>query len=78
MAAARKEIRHIGWSLSGQQDNCTESERTDRPRYEVTARDIESVRAHKLYDLELVTARLTPPCVTAFEQLRDTRERSED
>jgi len=65
-----------------------EASRTDRSHYEVTDRDIEWVHAHKLYDLELDMARLTleeaayrvlqlvasPPSVTAFERLRDSRQ----
>jgi chloramphenicol 3-O phosphotransferase len=66
-----------------------ERERTDRIQpYEVTARDLERVHAHGIYDLELDTAHLTqeeaiqrvlalvasPPSPTAFQQMMTRQE----
>ncbi len=70
--------------------HCRERKRTDRlSPYWVTARDVEWIHAHKLYDLELDTARLSPgdaterilellaspPSAPAFQRLRAACDR---
>jgi chloramphenicol 3-O phosphotransferase len=76
-----------GLHLSLPEAHRRERQRTDRLQpYEVTADDLETVHAHRIYDLELDMERLTlqdataqvlaivasPPSPTAFQRLRQT------